>query len=79
MSNKKNAGLTRRASGLMALEPRFMFDGAAVDTAVDALAHPDVVVPVADTPPMFDVSALASVNLGQAMALVQEQVRNAAA
>jgi hypothetical protein len=38
MSNKKNPGLTRRASGLMALEPRFMFDGAAVDTAHDQLA-----------------------------------------
>ena len=35
---KKNTGLTRRTSGLMALEPRFMFDGAAVSDAVDATA-----------------------------------------
>jgi len=30
VSQKKNTTLTRRKSGLMALEPRFMFDGAAV-------------------------------------------------
>ena len=35
MSKKKNSGLTRRASGLLALEQRFMFDGAAVDTGLD--------------------------------------------
>jgi VCBS repeat-containing protein len=35
-TTKKNTGLTRRANGLMALEPRFMFDGAAVADAVDA-------------------------------------------
>ena len=38
MSTKKNTGLTRRASGLMALEPRFMFDGAAVAEASHVLA-----------------------------------------
>ena len=36
--------LVRRASGLMALEQRFMFDGAAVADAVDA--HLDSVIPV---------------------------------
>ena len=36
MSNKKHTGLTRRTPSLMALEQRFMFDGAAVDTALDA-------------------------------------------
>ena len=41
MSKKKNAGLTRRASGLMALEPRFMFDGAAVGEAAKTLATAD--------------------------------------
>ena len=41
MSDKKNAGLTRRTSGLMALEPRFMFDGAAVADAVSALVPVD--------------------------------------
>jgi uncharacterized repeat protein (TIGR01451 family) len=35
MSNQKTPGLTRRSSGLMALEPRFMFDGAAVADAID--------------------------------------------
>lgn len=41
MSDKKNAGLTRRASGLMALEPRYMFDGAAVAEATKTLAPAD--------------------------------------
>jgi VCBS repeat-containing protein len=41
MSNKKNSGLTRRASGLMALEPRFMFDGAALTDATQTLATAD--------------------------------------
>ena len=33
----KTPGLTRRSSGLMALEQRFMFDGAAVADAVQTL------------------------------------------
>ena len=37
MSSKKKAALTRRATGLMALEPRFMFDGAAVADALQTL------------------------------------------
>jgi len=36
MSNTKHTGLIRRNPSLMALEQRFMFDGAAVDTALDA-------------------------------------------
>ncbi len=77
MSNKKNSGLTRRASGLMALEPRFMFDGAAVDSATDVLAHP-VDAPLVDAQPLFDISALSTVNLVPVMTQVQEQVRQAA-
>ena len=41
MANKKFSKLTRRTSGLMALEQRFMFDGAAADTAADAVTKPD--------------------------------------
>jgi hypothetical protein len=37
MSKSKNPGLTRRASGLMALEQRFMFDGAAVSDALQVV------------------------------------------
>ena len=37
MPHKKNTGLTRRASGLMALEQRFMFDGAAVADALQVV------------------------------------------
>ena len=45
MQIKKNLGLVRRASGLMALEQRFMFDGAAVADALQvALLHPLSVV-----------------------------------
>ncbi len=39
--SKKTKGLTRRASGLMALEQRFMFDGAAVADAVSTLMPVD--------------------------------------
>ena len=39
--SNKTKGLTRRASGLMALEPRFMFDGAAVADALNTLAPTD--------------------------------------
>ncbi|MEY2947578.1 MAG: hypothetical protein RL084_975, partial [Pseudomonadota bacterium] len=43
--NKKNVGLTRQAGSLMALEPRFMFDGAAVDTAIEGVKNqPDAPV-----------------------------------
>ena len=41
MLKKKNTGLTRRAASLMALEPRFMFDGAAVADAVSTLVPAD--------------------------------------
>ena len=53
MSKPKNAGLTRRASGLMALEQRFMFDGAGVGEAVEAviLAMPESVM--AASPPSW--------------------------
>ena len=40
-STQKNTGLTRRSTGLMALEPRFMFDGAAVADAMQTLANAD--------------------------------------
>mgnify|MGYP000535330783 CR=1 FL=1 len=59
MSSKRNAGLTRRASGLMALEPRYMFDGAAlvqavdtVDVHVDAAAKTVVEAPKVVTSPV---------------------------
>lgn len=41
MSKPKHPGLKRRPSGLMALEPRFMFDGAAVAEAAGVLAQSD--------------------------------------
>ena len=41
MSSKKKSGLVRRAKGLMALEPRYMFDGAAVTNAVDTVDSTD--------------------------------------
>jgi len=50
MSNKKNPGLTRRASGLMALEQRFMFDGAAVADALDTAVDLQILVPGAIAP-----------------------------
>ncbi len=43
-SEKKMVGLTRSAHGLLALEPRFMFDGAAVDMVADKAT--EVSVPV---------------------------------
>ena len=79
MSNKKHTGLTRRTSGLMALEQRFMFDGAAVDTAVDVLTRSEPSIVLADShdtidPAMFELdSSLA--HLPAAMAAAQEQVR----
>ena len=74
--SKKNNGLTRRTSGLMALEARFMFDGAAVDTAVDTLAHPDILS--VDAHPLFDVALDSKAALGQALQQVQTQIRNVA-
>lgn len=50
MSNKKNPGLTRRASGLMALEQRFMFDGAAVADALDTAVDLQILAPAAMAP-----------------------------
>lgn len=50
MSNKKNTGLIRRASGLMALEQRFMFDGAAVADAVDTAVDLQILAPSAMAP-----------------------------
>ncbi len=47
MSNKKNTGLIRRASGLMALEQRFMFDGAVAADAVDTAVDLQILVPIA--------------------------------
>jgi uncharacterized repeat protein (TIGR01451 family) len=77
MSNKKNPGLTRRASGLMALEQRFMFDGAAV---ADALQVVDAVIETnresdAATAKLFDLLAPAApVALAQAQADAQKMV-----
>jgi len=39
MQTKKNPGLIRRASGMMALEQRFMFDGAAVADALQVMSN----------------------------------------
>ena len=41
MSSKKKSGLVRRAKGLMALEPRYIFDGAAVTNAIDTVDSTD--------------------------------------
>jgi VCBS repeat-containing protein/CshA-type fibril repeat protein len=76
MSNKKHTGLTRRTSGLMALEQRFMFDGAAIDTAhdqlVDATALDTVQLVSAD---VFRFDASTS-GLASAAQLAQQQVRD---
>ncbi|WP_300557384.1 Ig-like domain-containing protein [Limnohabitans sp. Rim8] len=77
MSKSKNLGLTRRASGLMALEQRFMFDGAAV---ADALQVVDAVIETsresdAATAKLFDLLAPAApVALAQAQADAQKMV-----
>ena len=76
-SEKKMVGLTRSAHGLLALEPRFMFDGAAVDVALDVVTHSDPVI--ADAHPMFDVAASSMAALSQPLQQVQAQVRNAVA
>ena len=76
MSKIKNPGLTRRASGLMALEPRFMFDGAAVDTAHDQLADTTTLQssqPV--VPDLIKMDASTS-SLTSAAQLAQQQVRD---
>ena len=49
MSKPKNPGLTRRASGLMALEQRFMFDGAAASEAM-AVFEPGKLIHVSESP-----------------------------
>ena len=77
MSKSKNLGLTRRASGLMALEQRFMFDGAAV---ADALQVADAVIDTrresdTATAKLFDLLAPAApVALAQAQADAQKMV-----
>ena len=77
MSKSKNLGLTRRASGLMALEQRFMFDGAAV---ADALQVADAVIDTrresdTATAKLFDLWAPAApVALAQAQADAQKMV-----
>jgi len=77
VSQKKNTALTRRKSGLMALEPRFMFDGAAVDTAVDAVFHPDAIS--VEPLSLFDCTAVGGAALSQTLQQVQTQVRSATA
>ncbi len=57
-SEKKNSGLTRGAHGLLALEQRFMFDGAAVDTVADQVHE----VPQAVKAVLFQTEAVASLN-----------------
>jgi hypothetical protein len=77
MSKSKNPGLIRRASGLMALEQRFMFDGAAVadalqvvDTVIDTRRESDTT-----TAKMFDLLAPAApVALAQAQTDAQKMV-----
>ncbi len=74
MSNKKHSGLIRRAPSLMALEQRFMFDGAAIDSLHDTLT---------DTTPLdtavvanvfkFDASTASLASTAQA---AQQQVRD---
>lgn len=66
MSSKKHQGLTRRTSGLMALEPRFMFDGAAVVDAIQTTADA--------APVLNDAKALAPQALQQAEQLAQQKV-----
>jgi VCBS repeat-containing protein len=76
--------LVRRASGLMALEQRFMFDGAAVDTAHDQLADAShdqladttaVVSPQVITGDLLKIEATVS-GLASASQLAQQQVRD---
>jgi VCBS repeat-containing protein/CshA-type fibril repeat protein len=74
MSNKKHTGLTRRAPSLMALEQRFMFDGAAIDSLHDTLTDttPLDTAVVADVF-KFDASAASLASTAQA---AQQQVRD---
>ena len=53
-NNQKNAGLVRRGSGLMALEQRFMFDGAAVSDSIAAFDS-DIHSNFADSAPQLFV------------------------
>lgn len=76
MSSKKHSGLTRRTRGLMALEPRFMFDGAAVDSAHDTLTTTTPIetaaAPAAD---VFKLDASVS-GLATTAQAAQQQVRD---
>jgi large repetitive protein len=74
MSNKKHTGLTRRAPSLMALEQRFMFDGAAIDSLHDTLTDttPLDTAVVADVF-KFDASTASLASTAQA---AQQQVRD---
>ena len=74
MSNKKHTGLTRRAPSLMALEQRFMFDGAAIDSLHDTLTDttPLDTVVLADVF-KFDVATASLASTAQA---AQQQVRD---
>ncbi len=76
MSNNKHLGLKRRNSGMMALEQRFMFDGAAVDTLHDQLVDSSVAdastVVVAD---VFKFDASTS-SLSSTAQLAHQQVRD---
>ncbi len=58
---RKKPNLIRRASGMMALEQRFMFDGAAVDTVVDVgtTLHGDVENKTSTLLQMVEAPALA--------------------
>ena len=76
MSKQKTPGLTRRSSGLMALEQRFMFDGAAVDALVDTVegTTPIDSVPAA-TGDVFRLDTTTTSLTSTAQA-VQQQVRD---
>ena len=70
MSSKKHKGLIRRPSGLMALEQRFMFDGAALADAVQSAdVLPDAPLAdksVSDTTPMLRLDIVSPIGLAQA-------------
>ena len=76
MSKNKHQGLKRRSSGMMALEQRFMFDGAAVDTLHDQLV--DASVKVASTTVVSDVFKFdaSTASLASTAQLAQQQVRD---
>lgn len=79
--NTKNNGLIRRTSGLMALEPRFMFDGAAasdaISLAMDVNSSESHNLPSSDAvKSLFSLATEGSVPaaLGQAQAQVSQMV-----